>query len=141
MPHINKIPACELSTQDHQAEVPGDKVGGVCTVGGVVEGNEVGGGCCWLHHLPTQQLTARNTKCKQFSCVCESPSNLFGLCHLQHSSFSADAFKEKGKGEGWGRMNMSGSVWTTVELLTNMSKPPLHPLHLYIDKESGWVRE
>ena len=42
---------------------------------------------------------------------------------------------------GGGGVDMSGSVWTTVELLTNMSKPPLHPLHLYSDKESGWVSE
>ena len=95
----NEIPTCELSTQDHQAEVPGDKVGGVCTAAGGVEGNEVGGGCCWLHHLPTQQLTARNTKCERFLCICEYPSNLFGLCHLQHSPFSAETFQEKGRGE------------------------------------------
>ena len=36
-----------------------------------------------------------------------------------------------------GVVDTSGSVWATVELLTSMSKPSLHPLHLYSDKESG----
>ena len=54
----------------HHFDLPGDKVGGLCSAGSIVEGNKVGCGHRWFHSLPIHQLAAGNTENKTgFMCL------------------------------------------------------------------------